>query len=90
MPFGAWFNDMGNSSDKTVFFMDHYFKERNVKIFDSTEDFTKVKKEEKTPSSRHINLLDLPNTFYLTRAHPSINSAFLGLFELISSSLNGD
>ncbi|CAG5112452.1 Oidioi.mRNA.OKI2018_I69.chr2.g6668.t1.cds [Oikopleura dioica] len=41
MPFGAWFNDMGNSTDKTVFFMDHYFKERNVKFFNSTDDFTK-------------------------------------------------
>ena len=41
MPFGAWFNDMGDPESSKVFFMDHYFKERNVKQFNTTEDFAK-------------------------------------------------
>ena len=45
MPFGAWFNDMGDENVSKVFFMDHYFKERNVKMFNSTSDFVKDKME---------------------------------------------
>ena len=45
MPFGAWFNDMGDSESTKIFFMDHYFKERNVRQFNSSDDFNKDKIE---------------------------------------------
>ena len=43
MPFGAWFNDQGDASVEKIFFMDHYFKERNVRQFNSTSDFVRDK-----------------------------------------------
>ena len=43
MPFGAWFNDQGDGNVTKVFFMDHYYKERNVRQFNSTHDFVKDK-----------------------------------------------
>lgn len=82
MPFGAWFNDMGNSTDKTVFFMDHYFKERNVKFFNSTEDFTKVLRDR----PRSFLIADTrsyskkpDSTFYLIPAHPRSKRELEGL-----------
>ena len=43
MPFGAWFNDQGFANETKIFFMDHYFKERNVRQFNNTSDFVRDK-----------------------------------------------
>ena len=32
---------MGDANITKIFYMDHYFKDRNLKVFNSTEDFVK-------------------------------------------------